>query len=96
MSNTDSRKYFSAAKIEQIKSVFKKELEVLAMTLPTICDGFMIPDAQLLSVLGKSSHKNDTELYEEMLEVVRNNPLNKRTVAKGINRYIKPMLQGKM
>lgn len=92
----EKRSYFNAGKIEQLKATFKKEQEILAMSLPVIVDGFNFMDEQLMSVLGKKSHSSDAEMYEEMLDVVRNNPINKNMVAKGINRYIKPMLQGKM
>jgi len=46
-------------------------------------------------VLGKK-HENDTEMYEEMLDIVRNNPLNNNMVAKGFNTYVKPIIQGKL
>lgn len=92
----EHRGYFNAGKTDELRQAFKKEQEILAMSLPAIVDGFNFMDEQLMSVLGKKSHASDSEMYEEMLDVVRNNPINKNMVAKGINRYIKPMLQGKM
>lgn len=94
MTDEPTRSYFSASKIAQIKGIFRKELEVLAMTLPIITDGFMFDDRDLMTVLGKGSHKSDTDLYAEMLDVVRNNPINKRTVAKGVHKYITPLVIG--
>lgn len=96
MTQNDARQYFNMAKLETFKKTFKKELEVLAMSLPDICDGYMFDDDELLSVIGKRSHKNDGEMYEEMLDVVRNNPINKRTVAKGIAEHIRPLVLAKL
>ena len=45
------------------------------MSLPDITDGFDFEDEQLLSILGKP-HGSDRELYEEMLETARKNPIN--------------------
>lgn len=96
MRQEDALKFYNTERISKLKGVFKKELEVLAMSLPDLCDGFSFEDEQLISVLGKKSHKNDQELYAEMLEIVRNNPLNKQVAAKGINTYIRPIIQGKL
>lgn len=94
MPDTETAEYFNSEKIEQIKIVFKKEMGILAMSLPDICDGFMFDDRELLSVIGKNN--TEQEMYTEMLEVVRKNPLNQRMVAKGFNTYVKPIIQGKL
>lgn len=95
MQDEAALKFFDFNRIGQYKATFKKEMEVLAMSLPDICDGYGFDDRQLTSVLGKK-HGSDIEMYQEMLDNVRNNPLNKVTVAKGFNQYIKPMIMGKM
>lgn len=87
--------FFTNGKIASFKTMFRKELEVLAMSLPDICDGFAFEDKQLLSVLGKK-HKNDKEMYEEMLDIVRNNPINKNMVPRGFNKFVKPLVHGKL
>jgi hypothetical protein len=96
MRQEEALQYFNTERMSKFKGVFKKELEVLAMSLPDLCDGFSFEDEQLISVLGKKSHKNDQELYTEMLDIVRNNPLNKQIAHKGINTYIRPIIQGKL
>ena len=51
-------------------------MEVLAMSLLDISQGFLFEDEDLVSVLGKSTHKSDVEMYKEMIEIVRCNPIN--------------------
>ena len=100
MRNLTDQKYIEYfnynTKFASWKKQFKKELEVLAMTLPQITEGFMFQDEELFSVLGKKSHNNDTELYEEMLETVRANPINKNAVGRGVNKYLKPIIQARL
>ena len=47
-------------------------------------------------MIGKKNIKNSDELYAEILRVVRLNPLNQKPIPKGFNRYVKPMLIGKL
>ena len=96
MSDELAVKYFTQEKMAEYRVVFKKEMEVLAMSLLEICDAFGFDDKSLISVLGKKEHKNDKEMYQEMLDLARKNPLNNRTVPKGFNQYMKPIIQGKM
>jgi hypothetical protein len=51
-------------------------MEILAMSLPEIVDAFGFPDESLISILGKKSHETDKDMYNEMLDNVRKNPLN--------------------
>ena len=95
MKDEKAMAYFNEKKTEMFKVAYKKELEMLAMSLPEITDGYMFEDEQLLSVLGKH-HTNETEMYEEMLETVRANPINKRAVAKGFNKYMQPIVNGRL
>ena len=79
------------------KKQYKAELEILAMSLLDISNGFDFEEQQLLSILGKSSHTSDDDLYEDMLDTARKNPINTKGHAlKGFNRYVKPLLQGKL
>ena len=94
MPDDETAQYFDNEKVESIKHAFKKEMGVLAMSLPEICDGFCFDDRELLSVIGKKN--TEQEMYSEMLEVVRKNPLNKNMVHKGFNTYIKPIVQGRL
>jgi hypothetical protein len=67
--------FYSYKHLFEYSRQYKKSLEILAMSLPDITDGFDFEDEQLLSILGKP-HGSDQELYEEMLETARKNPLN--------------------
>lgn len=88
--------FFNQAKVSELKQVYIKEMETLAMSLLDISEGFMFEDEELVSVLGKSSHASDTEMYEEMIDIVRANPINQKPLNRGFNRYIRPLIQGKM
>jgi hypothetical protein len=63
------------------------------MSLLDISNGFDFEEEQLMSILGKDSHATDDDFYDDMLDTVRQNPINtKGHAAKGFNRYIKPLL----
>ena len=66
------------------------------MSSRDITEGFDYDDRELLSVIGKGSIKNQDQLYSEILRVVRMNPLNRNVVPKGFNRYMQPLLVGKL
>lgn len=68
----------------------------LAMSSKDIVEAFCFTDEELMSVIGKKSHANSDELYKEMIEFVRKNPLNEKKYPRGFNQYIKPILQGKL
>ena len=61
-----------------------------------IVDGWDFEDDELLSVIGKKTITDSDQMYGEMLRVVRMNPLNKNPLPKGFNRYVKPLLVGKL
>ena len=61
-----------------------------------IVDGWDFEDDELLSVIGKKTITDSDQMYTEMLRVVRMNPLNKNPLPKGFNRYVKPLLVGKL
>lgn len=71
-------------------------MHLLAMSSQEIVDAFDISDKELLSVVGKKSYKDSEEMYQNMMDVVRKNPLNQQPIAKGFNRYIRPILDGKL
>jgi len=87
--------YFSN-NLENYKVTFKTEMHLLAMSSIDIVEAFDISDNELLSVVGKKSYKDSEEMYQNMMDVVRKNPLNQQPIAKGFNRYIRPILDGKL
>ena len=66
------------------------------MTSLDIVDAFDVSDKELLSVVGKKSYKDSDEMYQNLMDVVRKNPINQQPIAKGFNRYIRPILDGKL
>lgn len=62
--------------LESYKVQFKTEMHLLAMSSQEIVDAFDISDKELLSVVGKKSYKDSEEMYQNMMDVVRKNPLN--------------------
>mmetsp|Transcript_51522 Transcript_51522/g.70761 ORF Transcript_51522/g.70761 Transcript_51522/m.70761 type:complete len:97 (+) Transcript_51522:187-477(+) len=82
--------------LENYKVTFKTEMHLLAMSSIDIVEAFDISDNELLSVVGKKSYKDSEEMYQNMMDVVRKNPLNQQPIAKGFNRYIRPILDGKL
>jgi hypothetical protein len=83
-------------KIEGYKKEFKDCLGVAAVSSIDIVNGWDFSDEELLTVLGKKDLKTDDELYAEILRVVRKNPLNQNPVPKGFQRYMRPILHGKL
>lgn len=57
----------------------------LAMSSLDIVEGYCFTDDELMSIIGKKSHKNSDELYEEMINFVRKNPLNEKKYPRGFN-----------
>lgn len=68
----------------------KDELNVLAMSSLEIVEAWDFHDSELVSALGRKDMKDDQQMYKEILDVVRKNPLNKNPVPKGFNRYMRP------
>lgn len=66
------------------------------MTSLDIVDAWDFTDDELLTVLGKKATKDADEMYTELLNVVRKNPLNKHPIPKGFNEYMRPYLVGKL
>lgn len=66
------------------------------MTSFDIVDAWDFKDEELLTVLGKKATKDADQVYEEILRVVRLNPLNQKPVPKGFNEYMRPILLGKL
>lgn len=75
MKSEDYLDYFSQ-NFENYKVTFKTEMHLLAMSSQDIVDGFDITDKELLSVVAKKSYKDSEEMYQNMMDVVRKNPLN--------------------
>ncbi|CDW84516.1 peroxisomal acyl-coenzyme a oxidase 1 [Stylonychia lemnae] len=88
--------YFNSKKIDDLKKQFKEELQILGMTSLDIVDGFDFKDPELLSIIGRKEVKNQEQLYEELLNVVRKNPINSKPVPLGYQEYIRPLLVGKL
>lgn len=66
------------------------------MSSREIVDAFDQTDEELLTVLGKKSIKTQDEMYAEIMRVVRKNPLNRAPVPKGFNKYMRPLILGKL
>lgn len=93
---TEAYSDYFLSKIDDFKKVFKDEMSQLAMSALDIADGFDFEDEELLSVLGKKNVKDADAMYEELLQLVRKNPVNAKPVPAGFNRYMKPILMGKL
>lgn len=90
-------KYFIGGnKIEQIQEEFRVNLQTMAMTSKEIVNAFDFSDDELLTALGKKDYKDQDEMYSEIMRVVRLNPLNKKPVPTGFNRYMRPIILGKL
>lgn len=61
-----------------------------------IVEGWDFKDEELLTVLGNKSTKNTEDMYSELLDVVRKNPMNQNPIPKGYNEYIRPLIMGKL
>lgn len=61
-----------------------------------IVEGWDFKDEELLTVLGKKATKDADELYADLLDTVRKNPINQHPIPKGYNEYIRPILMGKL
>lgn len=97
MTNSQIQAQDNFARMSEFRRQYKAELEILAMSLLDISNGFDFEEEQLMSILGKASHTTDDDLYKDMLDTVRQNPINTRGHAvRGFNRYVKPLLQGKL
>ena len=66
----------------------------LAAAALDIVDGWDFQDEELVSVLGKKATKNADQIYEELLEICRANPLNHKPVPKGFNQHMRPLIMG--
>jgi len=66
------------------------------MTSIDIVDGFDFKDQELLSIIGRKEVKNQEQLYHDLLNVVRQNPMNKKTAPLGYNEYIRPLVLAKL
>jgi hypothetical protein len=84
------------SKIENFHELLKTNLSLVGMSAKDITEGFDFDDRELLSVIAKKDIKDSDHLYSEILRVVRLNPLNQVQVPKGFNRYIQPLLVGKL
>jgi hypothetical protein len=71
-------------------------LNILAKSSLDIVDAWDFKDEELLTVIGKKDTKDSEEMYQDILDVVRKNPLNKNPVPKGFNRYMRPVLLAKL
>ena len=58
----------------------------------SIVDSFDIPDRSLLSTLGSY----DGRVYERMMEVAKQSPLNDSDVTDAYHKYIKPALKSNL
>ena len=88
--------FFSSRRFESLHELLKNNLITVGMSSKDIVDGWDFEDDELLSVVGKQSIKDSDQMYSEILRVVRLNPLNKNPLPKGFNRYVKPLLIGKL
>ena len=64
------------SKQEEMRKVFNEDLNILAKNSLDIVDGWDFKDEELLSIIGKKDTKNADKMYQELLDVVRKNPLN--------------------
>jgi len=83
------------AQVSTYKKVFRDEMHILAMSAQEIADGLDFREEELMSVIGKKRTSQD-EMYQELLEVFRANPLNQHHVPRGFQQYMKPLLKGKL
>eukprot|EP00347_Sterkiella_histriomuscorum_P013776 403363411 len=88
--------YFNHKKVDDIKKTFKDELQVLGMSSIDIVEGWDFKDEELLTVLGKKATKDQDQLYADLLNTVRKNPINQNPIPKGYNEFIRPILLGKL
>ena len=95
MPSEEHLQYFEKA-IPSIKETFYADLDIVAASSLDLVDGFDFKDEELLSVIGKKDMKDPEEMYKDILELVRNNPLNSKPVPKGFNRYMRPVIIGKL
>ena len=75
---------------------FKDEMQTLAMSSLDIVDAFDFDDRELLTALGQKRFQSDSDMYKEIMEVVRANPLNKNPTSRGFTKYMRPLLLGKL
>ncbi len=88
--------FFLDERIDKLLNIFKQTLASLASASKDIVEAFDFEDDELLTVLGKKDLKDSDEMYSEILRVVRLNPLNKQIVPRGFNKYMRPLIIGKL
>ena len=82
--------------LEKAEKLYKEELKRLAESSMDIVEGWDIQDEELISVMGKKAHETDKDIYEDIMKVVKENPLNKRPVPKGFNTHMRPLILAKL
>jgi len=86
--STDAHLKFFTDRVELFKQVMREETYFVAMHAEQIVEAFDFRDEELMSAIGSKQQKTDDEVYERMMEIVRQNPLNKGIAPKGFNTYM--------
>lgn len=79
--------FFSNSDIDSLREVFRENLQFCRKNALAIVDGFGYRDEELCSVLGSY----DGDVYNDLISIVRKNPLNKSNTLPGYFEYIKPL-----
>ena len=95
MASEEHLAYFEKA-LPSLKERFYNDLDIVAASSLDLVDGWDFKEDELLSVIGKKGTKDSDEMYKELLDLVRLNPLNAKPVPKGFNRYMRPLIIGKL
>jgi hypothetical protein len=95
--NMPSQEYVDYfAQRAEYQRVYKEEMYALAMSSLDLVDAWAFHDDEIASALGQKGFKDADQIYSRILEVVRHNPLNRKEVPRGFNRYMQPLLLGKL
>ena len=84
--------YFTAKDIDGLRDTMRTLLAETRKNAIVLVDAFGHEDHELASVLGCY----DGNVYERLLDIVRKNPLNKVTVPRGYNEYMRPFKRAKL
>lgn len=79
--------YLEEDDVENLKEMLRTLLEDVKPDAVTVVDGFGVRDEELLSVLGTK----DGDVYNKLIKIVRENPLNKSHVIDGYFEHIRPI-----
>jgi hypothetical protein len=84
--------YFVEDDIDELNDLLKERLAYGRQNSINVVESFDFRDEELNSVLGPQ----DGKVYERMIGAIRKNPLNKDYVPKGFNKYMRPIIRGKL